>query len=106
MGEVKVESMESPVEECEFYSKIIEKTSAMSFEENRPKVTKQLWMREHNQDQFKILEPNDPLMKRFQDALQAHLNRINNKLADEIFDIVGVLHFIILKMSIISIFII
>lgn len=106
MGEVRIESMESPIEEYEYYSKIIERSLTMSFEESRPKFTEQLWMREHNQNQFKILEPNNPLMKSFQDALQAHLTRISNTLSDEIFDIVRTLYLNILQTKTTSIFII
>ncbi|XP_033214264.1 coiled-coil domain-containing protein 40 isoform X2 [Belonocnema kinseyi] len=86
MDEVRMDSMESPIEEYEYYSKIIEKSPTIPNEESRPKFNKQLWMREQNQDQFKILDPNDPLMRTFQDALQAHLTRISNTLSDEIFD--------------------
>ena len=80
MSEVKMENMNLSIKEGEPHSKITEGS--------RLKVTKELWIGEQNKDQFKILDPNDPLMKRFQDALQAHLTRINNKLSDEIFDLV------------------
>ncbi|XP_015595584.1 coiled-coil domain-containing protein 40 [Cephus cinctus] len=34
-----------------------------------------------------ILDPDDPLMKRFQDALKAHLTRVNDKLNQEILEL-------------------
>ncbi|XP_014234800.1 coiled-coil domain-containing protein 40 [Trichogramma pretiosum] len=42
------------------------------------------WMDQFNEDTFKILDPDDPLMKRFQDALKSHLQRIDGKLEEEI----------------------
>ncbi|CAB0035150.1 unnamed protein product [Trichogramma brassicae] len=41
-------------------------------------------MDQFNEDTFKILDPDDPLMKRFQDALKSHLQRIDGKLDEEI----------------------
>lgn len=49
---------------------------------------KQQWMTDEDEEKFKILDPDDPLMKRFQDALKSHLLRIDNKLADEISELV------------------
>lgn len=36
----------------------------------------------------KVLDPDDPLMKRFQDALNEHLLRVDNKLSQEILEMV------------------
>ena len=38
---------------------------------------------------LKILDPDDPLMKRFQEALKTHLTRINGKLTEDILDLVS-----------------
>lgn len=44
---------------------------------------------DENGDKFHILHPDDALMKRFQDALKAHLLRLDDKLDEEIREIVG-----------------
>lgn len=62
--------------------------SSMRYQENVSIPTKQQWMTDLDENQFKILDPDDPLMKRFQDALKSHLLRINNKLSDEISELV------------------
>lgn len=49
---------------------------------------KQQWVTDVDEEKFKILDPDDPLMKRFQDALKSHLRRIDNKLTDEISELV------------------
>ncbi|XP_011497396.1 PREDICTED: coiled-coil domain-containing protein 40 isoform X2 [Ceratosolen solmsi marchali] len=41
-------------------------------------------MSDSDKDDFKILDPDDPLMKRFQDALKLHLLRTDDKLSNEI----------------------
>ncbi|XP_014210588.1 coiled-coil domain-containing protein 40, partial [Copidosoma floridanum] len=38
-------------------------------------------------DDFKILDPDDPLMNRFQEALKSHLKRIDEKLSEEIYEL-------------------
>lgn len=67
---------------------MIERGLSMPLEENYLKVSKQAWLDE-TPSQLKILDPNDPIMKRFQDALRAHLTRIDNKLSEEIHELVG-----------------
>ncbi|XP_016844861.1 coiled-coil domain-containing protein 40-like isoform X2 [Nasonia vitripennis] len=61
----------------------------MHYQENVLIPTKQQWMTDVDENQFKILDPDDPLMKRFQDALKSHLLRIDNKLSDEISELEG-----------------
>ncbi|XP_053593742.1 coiled-coil domain-containing protein 40 [Microplitis demolitor] len=39
---------------------------------------------EETPESLKVLDPDDPLMKRFQETLRAHLMKINNKLTEEI----------------------
>lgn len=79
--------MESPINVHEFTSMMIEKSSDMPLEENYMKISKQAW-KDETQTQLKILDPNDPIMNRFQDALRAHLTRIDNKLSEEIHELV------------------
>ncbi|KAJ8683178.1 hypothetical protein QAD02_018970 [Eretmocerus hayati] len=54
---------------------------------NSPLLKRQQWMVDVDEDNFKILDPDDPLMKRFQDALKAHLLRLDKKLDDEIYEL-------------------
>ena len=63
--------------------------ASLHYNENIPIPMKQQWMDNLNEDNFKLLDPDDPLMKRFQDALKAHLLRIDNKLSDEIKELVS-----------------
>lgn len=39
-------------------------------------------------EHFTVLDPEDPSMKKFQEALKSHLTRLDNQLADEIYDLV------------------
>jgi hypothetical protein len=62
--------------------------SSVHYDENTLSPTKQQWIDNFDDDKFKILDPDDPLMKRFQDALKLHLVRIDNKLSNEIKELV------------------
>lgn len=70
--------------------------SSMHHYKNMPVSKKQQWMADFDEDKFKILDPDDPLMKRFQDALKSHLLRIDDKLSSEISELVRDTHLIIL----------
>lgn len=45
---------------------------------------------EETPESLKVLDPDDPLMKRFQETLRAHLMKINNKLTEEINELVSI----------------
>ncbi|XP_046470092.1 coiled-coil domain-containing protein 40 isoform X1 [Neodiprion pinetum] len=64
-----------------------EKTPSDSLNEPSTKVNSKLWKYTPPAEPPSILDPDDPLMKRFQESLKAHLSRINNKLNEEIFDL-------------------
>lgn len=44
---------------------------------------------EDNNESLKVLDPDDPLMKRFQDALKAQLMKINERLLKDIDELVS-----------------
>lgn len=63
---------------------------SMSYRENSSLPMRQKWMANVDEDNFQILDPDDPLMKRFQDALKSHLSRIDNRLSEEIHELVSI----------------
>jgi hypothetical protein len=48
----------------------------------------QLWLRQ-GEDEPEVLEPDHPLMLRFQAALKSHLQRQYNRLTEEILELVS-----------------
>ncbi|XP_058799375.1 coiled-coil domain-containing protein 40 [Phymastichus coffea] len=56
---------------------------SVRYRENVSPPMQQKWISNVDEN-LKILDPDDPLMKRFQDALKSHLLRIDNKLSEEI----------------------
>jgi hypothetical protein len=51
----------------------------------------QTWRRQGEDDEPEVLEPDHPLMLRFQAALQNHLQRQYNRLTEEILELVSLL---------------
>lgn len=49
----------------------------------------ELRMPQNNYHEPQVLQPDNPLMIRFQAALKAHLTRQSNKLEDEVIGLVG-----------------
>lgn len=49
----------------------------------------QIWRRQGEDDEPEVLEPDHPLMLRFQAALKNHLQRQYNRLTEEILEIVS-----------------
>ncbi|XP_012273583.1 coiled-coil domain-containing protein 40 [Orussus abietinus] len=56
-------------------------------EDTYPNPKKQVWVQTPSEELLQVLDPDDPLMKRFQDALQKHLLRIDKKLSEEILEL-------------------
>lgn len=65
-------------------------TPPESSEEHFSKPKTKLWKYRPPAEPPTILDPDDPLMKRFQESLKSHLTRIDDKLQEEIFDLVGI----------------
>ncbi|XP_014468728.1 PREDICTED: coiled-coil domain-containing protein 40-like [Dinoponera quadriceps] len=56
-------------------------------EQSETKFTKKLWVDKKPAQVLNVLNPDDSLMKKFQDALQEHLTRVDKKLSDEILEL-------------------
>ncbi|KAH0540643.1 coiled-coil domain-containing protein 40-like [Cotesia glomerata] len=56
----------------------------ISQDEEIYKLIKDNWNEDKPAESLKVLDPEDPLMKRFQEALKAHLVKINKNLTEEI----------------------
>lgn len=55
------------------------------------KLTRKLWIEPTKSPEMpNVLDPNDSLMKKFQDALREHLSRVDKKLSDEILEFVSI----------------
>lgn len=71
--------------------------NADSMEQSGTKLKKKLWIQEKIMDTKSlnvpnVLDPDDSLMKRFQNALREHLIRVDNKLSSEILDLVRIFY--------------
>lgn len=60
-------------------------------------VTKQLWIDTKSLRAPNVLDPDDTLMKKFQNALREHLVRVDNRLNNEILELVSMCIFFIFK---------
>lgn len=63
----------------------------ISQDEEIYKLIKDNWNEDKPAESLKVLDPDDPLMKRFQEALKAHLVKINKNLSEEINELVSIL---------------
>jgi len=63
------------------------------------KVMKKIWIDTKSLNVPNVLDPDDSLMKKFQNALREHLVRVDNKLNSEILELVStrILTFLDLK---------
>lgn len=52
-------------------------------------VTRKFWIDTKSLNVPDVLDPDDSLMKKFQNALREHLVRVNNKLNSEILELVS-----------------
>ena len=66
-----------------------DESNSLEIEDESRNTKKVFSFKQTDGNEFNILHPDDPLMQRFQDALKAHLLRMNNKLSEEIRDLVG-----------------
>jgi len=53
------------------------------------KVTNKIWIDTKSLNVPNVLDPDDSLMKKFQNALRDHLVRVDNKLNSEIVELVS-----------------
>ncbi|XP_070155282.1 coiled-coil domain-containing protein 40 [Polyergus mexicanus] len=58
-----------------------------SMEQSGTKLKKRLWIDTKSLNVPNVLDPDDSLMKRFQNALREHLVRVDNKLSSEILEL-------------------
>ncbi|KMQ90906.1 coiled-coil domain-containing protein 40-like protein [Lasius niger] len=63
-------------------------------EQSGTKLKKKLWIDTKSLNVPSVLDPDDSLMKKFQNALREHLVRIDNKLSSEILDLEAKIKFI------------
>lgn len=61
-----------------------------NMEQSGLKVTKKLWVDTKSLNVPNVLDPDDSLMKKFQNALREHLVRVDNKLNSEILELVSI----------------
>lgn len=71
--------------------------AANNMEQPGTKVMKKLWVDTKSLNVPNVLDPDDSLMKKFQNALREHLIRVDNKLNIEILELVRILTFLDLK---------
>lgn len=71
--------------------------TANNMEQPGTKVMKKLWVDTKSLDVPNVLDPDDSLMKKFQNALREHLIRADNRLNSEILELVRILIFLNLK---------
>lgn len=60
-----------------------------SMQQSETKPSTKLWVDTKLTQVPNVLNPDDSLMKKFQDALQEHLTRVDKKLSDEILELVS-----------------
>lgn len=60
--------------------------------EQNSAIPGQFWLRQGEDDEPEVLEPDHPLMLRFQAALKNHLQRQYNRLTEEILELVSSLY--------------
>lgn len=58
-------------------------------QQSETKLPKKLWVDTKPTQVPNVLNPDDSLMKKFQDALREHLTRVDKKLSDEILELVS-----------------
>lgn len=58
-------------------------------EQPENKFTKKVWVDTKPNVLPNVLDPDDSLMKKFQNALREHLTRVDKKLSDEILELVS-----------------
>ncbi|KAL6264767.1 hypothetical protein P5V15_004865 [Pogonomyrmex californicus] len=61
--------------------------NANNMEQSETKIMKKLWVDTKSLNVPNVLDPDDSLMKKFQDALREHLIRVDNKLNTEILEL-------------------
>lgn len=87
----KNSAMNTPIESNALTVPLDNEFNADSMEQSGTKLKKKLWMDTKSLNVPNVLDPDDSLMKKFQNALRQHLVRVDNKLSSEILEFVRIL---------------
>jgi len=83
--------MDTPVESNNLNAPPDDEFNANGMEQPGTRFKKKLWIDPKSLNVPNVLDPDDSLMKKFQNALREHLVRVDNKLSSEILELVRIL---------------
>lgn len=85
--------MDTPAESNTLNAPPDDEFNTDGMEQPGTRFKKKLWIDPKSLNVPNVLDPDDSLMKKFQNALQEHLVRVDNKLSSEILELVRILLF-------------
>lgn len=83
--------MDTPAESNTLNAPPDDEFNANGMEQPGTRFKKKLWIDPKSLNVPNVLDPDDSLMKKFQNALREHLVRVDNKLSSEILELVRIL---------------
>lgn len=90
---VQNSAMDGPTESNALNVPLDNEFNTNNMEQLETKFKKKLWIDTKSLNVPNVLDPDDSLMKKFQNALREHLVRVDNKLSSEILEFVRILFF-------------